>query len=240
MEHQNVSAAKTFMCTVGSFFLVLAPLLLLIGWALNYDSLLAFLDFNFSSPFITGGKSVSLEETLATITGPDGGFRSMLLPHYFIYAAMPILIAVGLFLAKLLFNKAPWHALAGATLITIGAVYFIGVLGFWLQLPAIAMVAPDQIENILPFLKAITTVQGVLLVSTALSIFVFLGMIVLSVALYQTRIIPRWSAALIALGSSLIIIFAGTENWMVVGSLFMLIGLFPVSMKMLHVDPSEL
>ena len=239
MEYQNTSSVKKFMHTAGSLSLIIAPLLLIIGWALNYDSFASFFGATFSNPYLTSGKSVPGQEFLATITGPDNGFRFFLLPHYFIYTAMPILIAVALFLAKILFKKAPWHALVGATLTTIGAVYFIGVLGAYLSLPALASVPIDQ-TNLLLALNAVTAMKGVLFISIILSVLVFVGMIVLGFGFYKNRIMPRWSALFIIIGNILILAAAGTENFMVIGSLLMLIGLLPLSMKMLHADQSEI
>ena len=240
MENKNIISARKVMHVVGSLSLILAPLLLIIGWALNYDSLTSFFVDTFSNPYLTKGKSVPGQEFLTTITGPDNGFRYLLLPHYFIYAAMPMLIAAAMFLAKLLFKKAPWHALVGATLTTVGAVYFTGVLGAYLSLPAVANVPIDQAGNLLLILNAVTAPEGILLVSIILSVLVFVGMIVLGLGLYKSRIIPGWSASLIVLGNIIILAAAGTENFMVIGSLLMLIGLFPITIRMIHMPSSEI
>ena len=239
MEHQNTSVVKKLMNTVGSLSLILAPLLLIIGWALNYDSLASFFGATFSNPYLTSGSSAPGVEFLATITAPDNGFWHFSLPHYFIYAAMPMLIAAGLFLAKILFKKAPWHALVGATLTTVGAVYFIGVLGAYLSLPALASIPIDQ-ASLLSVLNAVTAAQGILLISIILSVLVFVGMIVLGFGFYKSRIIPKWSASLIIIGNIIILAAAGTENFMVIGSFLLLVGLLPLSMKMLHADPLEI
>lgn len=233
MEHQNISTVRSFMRIAGSLSLILAPLGVAVGWALNYPSLAAFLHFDFASPYLASGQSDSTGQFLATLL-EDGGFRFFLLPHYFVYAAIPLFIAASLFLADVLFRKAPWHALIGTTLTSVGAVYFIGVLGAWMSFPAILNIPADQVPNLLPVLAALTTVQGILLVSTMLSILLFLGMVILGFGLYKNRIIPRWSAVLVIVGNILIIAFAGTENWMVTGSLLMLVGLLPLTMKMLH------
>ena len=239
MEQQNTLTVKKVMHIAGSLSLVLAPLLLIIGWGLNYDSLASFFGATFSNPYLTSGSSAPGQQFLETITGPDNGFRLFLLPHYFIYVAMPMLIAAALFLAKILFKKAPWHALVGATLTTVGAVYFIGVLGAYLSLPALASVPIDQV-NLLLALNAVTATQGILLISIILSVLVFVGMIVFGVGFYKSKIIPRWSASLIILGSIIVLAAAGTENFMVIGSFLLLVGLLPLSMKMLHANPLEI
>lgn len=231
MESMNVLAVRTVLRLAGSVSLLLAPLGVAIGWTLNYRSVGDFFTFGFSSPYTSSGKSSSAEQFVATITGPDGGFRSLLLPHYFVYAAMPVFIAAALFLASVLFRSSPWHAVIGSALTTVGAVYFIGVLGAWLAFPALADVPAEQIPNVLPMVRALTAMGGVLMVSTTLSILVFVGLIVLACALFRARIVARWSAGLIIVGNIVILAFAGTENWMVLGSLAMLVGLVPLAVK---------
>jgi hypothetical protein len=231
MESRNAVVVSKVMRVAGGFSLLLAPLLVAVGWALNYTSLADFFTFTFSSPYLSSGESASVETFLSTITAPDGGFRLLLLPHYFVYAAMPVFIALALCIARVLFREAPWHALIGSVLTIVGAVCFVGVLGAWLAFPAIANVPPNQADNLLPMLQALTAVQGVLLVSTVLSVLVFVGMLVLGAALYRRRVVPRPAAALVIVGSLLIIMFAGMENWMVVGSLVTLIGLWPLTLK---------
>lgn len=218
----------------GAASLVLAPLLLVIGWALSYDSLGAFLDFAAETPYLRSGRSDTTEQMLRVITDPEASFRFLLLPHYFVYAAMPLSIAAALAFAYLQRRSAPWHAVAGAALATVGVVAFVGVLGAWLSFPAIADVPAEQAEDQLAFLSALTSVKGVLLVSTILSTLVFVGMVVLACGLYADRGVPRWSVGLIIAGNALILAFAGTENWMALGALSMLVGLVPLSARLVH------
>lgn len=224
------------MRILGSLSLVLGPLGLAIGWALNYDSLAAFIDFNIANLYLTEGRSASTEQFLATITSPDGGFRSFALPHYFVYVSMPIFIAASLYLARSLFGRTPWLALIGAALTTIGAVYFIGVLGAWLSFPAIATIPVGQPADLLPIVAAVSRVQGILLVSTILSVLLPVGMTVLGVGLLRSRIVPRRFAVLVIVGNVLILAFGGVENWMVVGALLMLIGLSPLVIRGLRAN----
>lgn len=225
---------RRFLELAGVVSLLIAPLLLVIGWALSYESVGAFLDFELDSPYLRSGRSDTTGEMLRLIGDPDATFRFLIMPHLFIYAAMPIFIAAAIAFAYVQRRSAPWHGVVGAALASVGAVYFIGVLGAWLSFPAIADVPPEQTANQLPFLVALTSVKGVLLVSTILSTFVFLGMIVLACGLYADRSVPRWSVGFVLAGNALILAFAGTENWMTLGSLLMLLGLLPLSAKLAH------
>lgn len=238
MDSGGTRTVDRVVRAVGGVSLVLGPLGLAIGWALNYRGVGDFFTFDLSSPYTGSGKSSSAEQFLATITGADGGFRYLLLPHYFIYAAMPVIIAAVLYLAFLLYRAAPWRAVIGAALTTIGAVYFVGVLGAWLSFPVVGSVSPDEIADLGPVVRALTTVQGVLLVSTGLSVLVFVGLIVLASALTRGGLLSRWSAIAVITGNALILAFAGTENWMTIGALVTATGFLPLTVRTLRGNPA--
>ncbi|MQY02096.1 hypothetical protein [Actinomadura macrotermitis] len=228
MARRNQAAVSRTLRTAGRLSLVLAPLGLAVGWALSYRSVGDFLTPDFSSPYTDSGGKTPAAEFLTTITGPDGGFRELILPHIFVYASMPVLIAAALYLAFILYQSTPWRAVSGAALTTVGAVYFVGVLGAWLSFPAVGRVHADR-SVLLPVVSELVKPRGMLLVSTSLSVLVFVGLIVLGAALYRSRTLPRWAATLVIAGNVLILAFAGTENWMTLGSLCMLIGFLPLA-----------
>jgi len=210
LEKRVKSAKKAFL-VLGSISLLLAPLLSFIGWAIAHDSLASFLNFNFTWEATDG-------TTLLTATSSAEQIdRYYLLPHYHIYASMPVYIGLSLCLAVVLFKKKPWHALVGAVLSIIGAVYFIGVLGAFLSIP-----------------MGTVNVTGILLVSFALCILVFIGNIVLGFGLFSARIIPRWASLLFISGNVLILLFSGVENWMALGSLLLFVGMLPLSIHLFH------
>lgn len=197
------------MDRLGRISLILAPLLTLIGWSLPHDSLSSFFDFSFS--ILGTAPGVSL---IHPSMSDSEAFRYFLLPHYFIYASMPVFIAAALYLGSLLQKKAIWHELIGVSCVVVGAVYFVGALGSYLSAP-IGGVA----------------ITGIVKVSLALCILVFVGLVILGFGLYKAKLLPKWAAGLMISGNIMILTFAGTENWMAVGSLFMLIGLLPASMN---------
>ena len=235
MENQNTSVhkAKKFMNIVGSLSLIALPAALAVAFALHYTKFTDFLVFKLVKP------PYSPERMLETLTSIDSGFRFYTLPHMVGYLALPLFVSASLFLAYILWKKAPWHALVGAILTNIGVVFMGGVFGAWISFAAVGNVPANEAGNLLPVLTALTTVQGPLMLSSVLSALTFLGMIILGFGLYQSRIIPQWSATFFTLGNILILAFIDLDNWMFIGALLMLIGLLPLTVKMLHANQVE-
>ena len=221
------TAAENIARIVGSLSLIVLPLMLAIAFALHYTALSDFFVFKLVKP------AYSAEQLLQTLASADGGFRLYTLPHLVGYLALPLFIPASLSLAYVTYRKAPWHALVGSTLACIGVVFLGGVFGAWLSFAAVGSVPAGEGGNVLSVLKALTTMQGPLMLSSALSALTFLGMIVLGFGLYQSRLVPRWSAALFTLGNFLILAFIDLDNWMFIGALLMLIGMLPLSISLL-------
>lgn len=203
VPNKYLSAKKTFIF-LGRLCLVIAPFLSFIGWALPHDSISSFLQFNIF-------REATDATTIIDRTNPSEVFRYYLLPHYFIYVSMLFYAGSGIYLGYLIFRKTPWHAFIGSMFTVIGAIYFVGVLGTFLSIP---MGTVNQ--------------TNILLISFGLCTFVFLGNLILGFGLFKTQIVPRINTILFIVGVILIIIFPGIENWMALGSLFMLIGVFPI------------
>ena len=227
MQHQN-TATENAIRIMGSFSLIVLPFMLAIAFALHYTALSDFFVFKFVKP------PYSAERLLQTLTSPDGGFRLYTLPHMVGYLALPLFIPASLSLAYVLFKKAQWHALIGATLTCVGVMFLAGVFGAWMSFAAVGSIPAKEAGNLLTVLGALTTMQGSLMLSSALSALTFFGMIVLGFGLYHSRLVPRWSAALFTLGNILILLFIDLDNWMFIGALLMLIGMLPLSMMLLH------
>ncbi len=203
---KNYENAIKHIKILGAISLILAPLLSFIGWAIAHDSIGSFLHLNFS------WTPTDATTKLTALSNPDLIFRYFLLPHYFIYASMPIYIGLALCVTYVTQKKAPWHSFGGLILSIIGAVYFIGVLGAFLSIP-----------------MGTVTMTSILKISFALCILVFVGNIVQGFGLYQSKLLPRWATILFILGNILILVFPGTENWMAIGSLLMVVGLAPLT-----------
>lgn len=202
--------AIRFIKIIGGLSLILAPLLSFVGWAIGHDSLGSFLNFSF------GWTPTDATIELTAESDPFLIFRYYLLPHYFIYASMPIYIGLSITLAYKLYKKAPWHSFIGVMLSIVGAVYFIGVLGAYLSNP----IGSVNMTNILK-------------ISFALCVLVFIGNIIQGLAMLKSNILSKWKSTLFIIGNVLILIFPGVENWMAVGSLMMIVALFSLAKKLI-------
>lgn len=218
--------------TTGAISLLLLPALLMIAFALHYTTFSDFFSFRLTKEPYDAHRLV---ETLSTA---DGGFRQYTLPHLFGYLALPLFISAAIFLARKLWTKTPWHAIIGSALTIIGTVFLGGVFGAWLSFAAVTQVPAGEAPHVLPVLTALTTMQGPLLLSSALSALTFLGMIVLGAGLYKSGLVPKWSALAFILGNLLILVFIDLDNWMFIGALLLFIGMLPLSMRMIHAQPS--
>ena len=231
MDQKSISAdAMRFM---GSASLIALPLILAISFALHYTALADFAEFKLIKP------PYSAERLAQTLASPDGGFRRYTLPHLAGYLALPLFISASLALANAVFRRTPSHALLGAALTCFGVVFLAGVFGAWMSFAAVGSVSAEAAVNLLPVLQALTAMQGSLMLSSVLSAFTFLGMIVLGFGLYQSRMTPRWAATLFILGNGMILAFIDLDNWMFIGALLMLVGVLPLSMRLFHLEPAE-
>lgn len=210
-QHQALPTAKALVKILAATSLVLAPLLSLIGWGISHQSLSSLVEFN----LLHQAKNAAAQ--LTPQSAPALVFRYYLLPHYFLYASMPIYIVAGLTIMYHTYKKAPFTAFLGAILSIIGGVYFVGVLGAYLSAP----VGSVQLT-------------GILKISFVLCLLVFVGNILLGISLYQNTLTPKWTPVLFILGNSLILIFPGIENWMALGSLCMLLAMCKLNYNLLR------
>jgi hypothetical protein len=217
----------------GSISLLALPLLLATAFALHYTRLSEFLAFSFSKP------AYSPAHLLNTLSSADGGFRLYTLPHMVGYLSLPLFISMALIIAVVTFRKTPWHALLGAALTGIGVVFLGGVFGAWLSFAAVGNISGETAPNLVAVLKALTNMQGPLMISSVLSAFAFLGLIVLGFGLYQSRTVPRWSAVLFILGNAMILAFMDMDNWMFIGAVLMLLGMLPLAARLYHAESQD-
>ncbi len=226
MKNNSTERARAFMRMAGGVCLVLFPLALMLAFALHFESVSEFFEFRLRY------ESNTASEFMATLADPNKATQYTV-AHGVGYLSLPLLIVTGLCLGYILFKTKPWIALVGASLVCTGAIYMGGVFGSWLSFAAIGNVAPDQIQGAIPALKALTEMQGPLLLTSVLSALSLVGILVLAAGLFIGRVVSRWSAALIFIGNLMILVFTDLDNWMFIGALLMLIGMTPISWMLL-------
>jgi hypothetical protein len=201
----------------------------MLAFILHFDSLPEF--FVFKLRYV----QVPVEETVNMFMGPNA-VRSFIVPHLIGYSSVPFMIISSLAMGYVLFRKKPWFAFIGASLTCIGSVFLGGVFASWLSFAAIGNMPPSQMEGAVSAFKALTEMQGPLALTTYLSVLSLLGFLILSMGLFMSRIVPRWSASFIFIGNMLIIAFMDLDNWMFVGAFLILLGGLPISLKLFKKD----
>lgn len=149
--------------------------------------------------------------------------------HVLAYCCIPFMIVTIFSLGYILYNKKPLWAVSGVATGIAGAVCMAGFFAIWISFSAIAQVAPQHYVGAKATLVELTRMAGVLKAITILSFLSLFGIVILSSGLLKTRLLPLWSPAFIISGCLLISIFWGLPNWMLIGSVFLLTGLVPVS-----------
>ncbi len=223
------TAIKRVMRIIGGISIIMSPLILMLAFALHFSSLPEFFVFEFKYV------QAPAEETVNMLMGPNVA-RDFIIPHLIAYFSVPFMIISSLAMGYVLFRKKPWFAFIGASLTCIGSVFLGGVFASWLSFAAIGNMPPSQIEGAVSAFRVLTEMQGPLALITYLSVLSLLGFLVLSVGLFMSRIVPRWSASFIFIGNLLIIAFMELDNWMFIGAFLILLGGIPISLKLFKKD----
>jgi len=201
--------------------LLLFPSILVLSFIMHMHSDSNFFYFKLkASPY----NSDELFESLIK-TGGNGFVHA----HALTYISVPLMILTILCLGYLLYSKRPLVSFVGVTLGIVGAIFMSGFLASWLSFSAISRVNPQDYIGAKAALAELTKMTGVLQVITRLSFLTFVGLIILCLGFLTTKLVPKWSPLLIILGCIIISLFWSLVNWMFLGSILILIGLYPIS-----------
>ena len=174
MENRTIDR---FTRVVGAASLLLFPSLLILVFALHFQSVADFFTFRWKY------EPVPARQTVTRLIAEAGGEPILHDPHVLAYLSVPWLLAMALTMARLLWRRKPWLALVGATLSCTGAVFLGGLFATWSAFPALGRMPAEQIESAIVAWEVLTAPQGVLLLTTYLSYLSLLGLIVLAVGL---------------------------------------------------------
>lgn len=152
--------------------------------------------------------------------------------HALVYLTLPLMLLYYVQLARLVSKTRPWLALVGIAATWYGISFMIGNFG--------SVQAEGAIGNLLPREIAIPAIQ--LFVDNArLMAITFYGqmagvigpMIILVGLALSPKVAPRWSGPLALIGNLIFVAFIDIDAFMLVGQLFILIGLLPIALKLL-------
>ena len=204
--------------------LLLFPLLSILGFLLHFHSVHSFFNFQWQRPPYDAGR---LFDALAAGRG-----HGYMLAHTIVYGALPFLLVTILVLAWYLRQTSPMLAFLGAAIGIIGSLALAGVVSSWLSFAAIGRVGPQYYEGARAGLIELTNKRGFLQWNTGCSYLTFVGLILLAVGLWIRKQFPAGNMICIIVGSLLFVLFMDMDNWMLIGTVFLSIGLWPVLKKL--------
>lgn len=222
----NELRLKKIIQRIAGILLLLFPIVLMVAFALHYESIADFFVFELKYEASSAGE---LMNTLRS----EGAFRYYILPHLIAYLGVPLYFSTALTLGYVIYKKRPGFAIIGIVLTGIGSIYMGSLFGTWLSFGAIGNVPVNQIGGATYALEALTEMQGIMMLTTLLASLVLIGLIILAIGLILSYNIPKWSGILLLIGNILILIFMDLDNWMFIGASLILIGLIPISKKLI-------
>ncbi len=202
--------------------LLIFPAILVLAFIMHFHSVEDFFSFRLKKgPSYNAG---ALFDELVKTGG--GGFIHA---HALAYLSVPFMILTILCLGYLLYPKKPILSFVGVSVGIIGSVFMAGVFASWLSFTAVSRVEPQFYVGAKAALTELTRMTGVLKAITLLSFLSLIGIIILCIGFLKTKILPKWTPISILTGCIIISVFMDMDNWMLMGSIFILAGLIPVS-----------
>jgi hypothetical protein len=89
-------------------------------------------------------------------------------------------------------------------------------------------VDPRYLDGAIATFRGMTAPSGAFLLTTTLAKFSLIGLGAQGLMLWRLPGIPRRSVVLIPLGCLIVLVFWDLDNWMLIGMMMMMIGLFPL------------
>lgn len=163
----------------------------------------------------------------------NNGAKAFIQAHVGTYVSVPFMLITLLVMAIQLYKMQPVTAIAGIITGAIGVLALSGFFAIWLSFTSIAHVSPEYYDGARATLAVLTNRSGVLNVITKLAYLSFVGLIILAIGLYRSALLSATALVFIVMGSLIIPVFWGIVNWMLLGCIFIFIGLF-IFVRKLH------
>ena len=199
---------------------LLLPLLLVLVFALHMRSLPQLLDFKWryepAPPDVVARWLVG--------SARDDGLR--LDPHLIAYLALPLFLATGLALYRRTRDRRPLASKAAFALTAVGTIYVGGLFGMWTAFyDGMSHMAASDVDAAARTFAAMSAPRGAFLMTTTLAKLAFVGLALQGLLQWSRDTRSRLAAVATFIGSALFLVFWDLDNWMLVGSLFLLVGL---------------
>jgi hypothetical protein len=145
------------------------------------------------------------------------------------YLGLPLLPLAALGLYQLGKEARPLASALALLVTLIGVVYVGGLFGMWTAFfHGIPLVDPRHAEGATATYAALTAPQGAFLVTTTLAKLSIVGLMLQTLALLGAPRIPAWAPIVAALGYALVTAFWDQDNWMLIGQVLVLSGMWPL------------
>jgi len=199
---------------------MLLPVLLVLVFAMHLRSLPQFLDFRLH--YQPTPPEVVVPWLIAHVAQ-----RPLLHdPHVIAYLALPLSLATGWALHRSARSRRPVASAAACATTMVGTIYLGGLFGMWTSFyDGLAHVDPSQVEGAIASFAAMTSPHGAFLLTTMLAKLAFVGLGLQGLVLWDRDLCARVGSACIAAGAALFLAFWDLDNWMLVGSLLLLLGI---------------
>jgi len=199
---------------------LLLPLLLVVVFAMHLRSLPQFLDFRLR--YVPAPP----EAVVRWLVAGDGQRPFLHDPHVIAYLGLPLLLVSALALYQRGRPRRPRASAAAFALTAAGTIYVGGLFGMWTSFyDGIAHVDARHLEGASATFAALTAPRGAFLLTTTLAKLAFAGLALQGLVLWGRDARSRLAALSIALGCALFLAFWDLDNWMLVGSVLLLVGL---------------
>ena len=214
-----MSAARPRSSATAAFALLL-PALLVLVFALHLRSLPQLLDFRLH--YQPAPPDAVVRGLVA-----HGPRRALLHdPHVIAYLALPLFLVTAIALHRRGSARHPRASACACAITAIGTIYLGGVFGMWTAFyDGLAHVDPRDIDGATAAFAAMTAPRGAFLLTTSLAKLAFAGLALQGLVLWGPALRDRLAASCLAVGSALFLAFWDLDNWMLVGSVLLVVGL---------------
>ena len=206
-----------------SYLVILFPCLFMIVFLLHFHRASEF--FQFKLHYVPRDP----EQVVSSLVRAQNHWPLFHDPHILGYLSLPLLLFCAFALYQLSREARPRLSSLGLFVTVSGTIYLGGLFGMWTAFyRGLGEVDPRYLDGAIATFRGMTAPYGAFLMTTTLAKFSLIGLGAQGLMLWRLSGIPRRSAVFIPLGCLIILVFWDLDNWMLIGMLLLLIGLFPL------------